>query len=367
MRKILHEDLYKLSSYYYDLPEDRIAQQPANPRDSSRLLVWDTKSESVNYDNKFRDIINFLNPNDLLILNNTKVIPARIIFNRKSGGKSEIFLLNPLSNDYLEWEVLVKPARKIHRDSEIEIANYKIKILDEKPEGIRIIRFMNISNREELMKFLNEFGKVPLPPYIKNEDSNKFRNEYQTVFAEYEGSVAAPTASLHFTEELLEEIKSKGVKFAYVTLHVGLGTFRPVQCDDIRNHEIHKEHCEIPQETVNAINECKAKNARIIASGTTAARTLETFCQNISELKSGITDTNLYIYPGYKFKIVDALITNFHLPESSLIMLVSAFIANKSGYEGREEIILSKLLDVYEFAAKNNWSFFSFGDTMLIK
>ncbi len=366
MRKISHEDLYKLSSYFYELPTERIAQSPANPRDSSRLLIWDTKSEEINYEHRFKDIINFLEPDDLLVLNNTKVIPARIICNRKSGGKTEIFLLNPLNENYLEWEVLVKPARKIHKDSEIEISDYKIRITGEKDNGIRTIKFTNIESRNGIIEFLEKYGKVPLPPYIKNNDSNKFRNEYQTVFAKNEGSVAAPTASLHFTETLLEEIKLKGIKIAYVTLHVGLGTFRPVQSEDIREHKIHTEHCEISMETVNAIKECKKKNARVIASGTTAARTLESFCKN-DEITHGILNTDLFIYPGYKFKIVDALITNFHLPESSLIMLVASFLADKSGYYGREEIMLSKLLDTYEFAALNNWRFFSFGDAMFIK
>ena len=366
MREITREKLFALESYDYELPESSIAQVPANPRDASRLLVWDSKSGAIDYNHKFRDIVNFLRPNDLLILNDTRVIPARILCNRQSGGKAEIFLLRPLSENYLEWEVLAKPARKIRENSRIMIDDCVIRIMREKSDGLRDIRFENLREKSDVLKFLERFGKVPLPPYIKSDDSNKFRDEYQTIFAKNDGSVAAPTASLHFTEELLGKIVSMGVRVSYVTLHVGLGTFRPVQVSDIREHDIHTEHCEISHETVSAIQQCKSNGGRVIASGTTAARTLESFANATGEIHSGILETNLYIYPGYKFRIVDGLITNFHLPESSLLMLVAAFLADKSGYAGREEIILSRLLDVYEFAARTGWRFFSFGDAMLI-
>jgi len=363
VKTIRHEDLYKLSSYFYELPPERIAQEPANPRDSSRLLVWNVEENTILRENIFRDITNFLRPDDLLVLNDTKVIPARLKGLRESGGQCEIFLLKNLTGDFLTWEALVKPARKIHKNAKIKIGEVFITILDEKPEGIRDIKF-DCDSRENFMKFLEKSGHVPLPPYIKNE--NDMRESYQTVFARHDGSVAAPTASLHFTPELLEKIKNLGVKIAYLTLHVGLGTFRPVKTLDIREHEIHTEHCELSQETADLINNCKSRGGRVIASGTTAARTLESFAQD-GGIKPGILDTNLYIYPGYKFKIVDALITNFHLPESSLIMLVASFAANKAKNFGHEEEILARLLEIYEDCAKNNWRFFSFGDAMFLR
>ena len=358
MRRISHEDLYSLSSYDYALPEENIAQFPASPRDSSRLLVWNVKADSVEWTKHFRDITEFLREGDLLILNDTRVIPARLFGKRESGGQCEVFLLRNLSADFLEWEALVRPARKLHAGSFVEIQGVRAEILTEKDEGIRTVKF-GLSDREEFMRFLDSAGKVPLPPYIHAGD--EMRESYQTVFARNDGSAAAPTASLHFTPELLAKIQAMGVGIGYVTLHVGLGTFRPVKTQDIRQHEIHTEHCEIPEGTARMIQECKARGGRVIASGTTAARTLETFCG-----KSGVCDTGLYIYPGYRFSVVDALITNFHLPESSLIMLVASFAANLAGAFGREEEILCELLEIYERAARDGWSFFSFGDAMLI-
>ena len=356
MRKI-----YELSSYNYNLPQENIAQSPANPRDSSRLLVWNVKEDEILRDNIFRDITKFLRAGDLLVLNDTRVIPARLYGQRESGGNCEVFLLKNLTPDFLEWEALVRPARKIHKGSKIYVNGQAVHVTDEFDEGIRNVRF-DFESREEFMKFLDDAGKVPLPPYIKN-DSENMRELYQTVFARHEGSVAAPTASLHFTPELLAKIQAMGVKIAYVTLHVGLGTFRPVKALDIREHEIHTEHCELPEATANLIRECKANGGRVIASGTTAARTLESFV----DLQPGIIDTGLYIYPGYTFKVVDALITNFHLPESSLLMLVSSFAANKAGCVGDEEGILAKLIEIYEQCAKDGWRFFSFGDAMFIE
>ena len=351
MRRISHEDLYSLSSYSYDLPPERIAQSPATPRDSSRLLVWRVKEKFTDWTRHFRDITDFLNPGDLLVLNDTRVIPARLIGTRKGGGQSEIFLLRNLTADFLEWEALVRPARKIHAGSSIDVQGHHVEILRE-------VRF-DFASREEFLKFLDDAGNVPLPPYINA--GNEMRESYQTVFARSDGSAAAPTASLHFTPELLEKIRAEGVETAYVTLHVGLGTFRPVKAQDIREHEIHTEHCELSPETAAKIRECKARGGRVIASGTTAARTLETFCG-----ESGVRETGLYIYPGYEFRVVDALITNFHLPESSLIMLVATFAANRAGALGREEETLSELLGIYEKAAEDGWRFFSFGDAMFI-
>lgn len=367
-KMILHENLFDLNSYDYNLPQENIAQSPANPRDSSRLLVWDCDSEEIDFNNKFHDIKKFFRSGDLLVLNDTKVIPARLNGYRKSGGKTEVFLLKPLNKNFLKWEALVKPARKIHKDSIIIISGKNFIVEDEKSEGIKLVKFQDFLSKNEVMKFLEENGNVPLPPYIKNKED--MRESYQTIFAVNEGSVAAPTASLHFTQELLDEIKSIGVKISWVTLHVGLGTFRPVKSFDIRKHVIHTEHCELPEETKIAIHECRKNKGRVFASGTTAARTLESFASEkiLGEVNSGVLDTDLYIYPGFKFKIIDALITNFHLPKSSLIMLVSAFVAFKSNNnESKEEKSLMKLLDVYEKAIKDGWRFFSFGDAMLIK
>ena len=358
MRKLSHEDLYSLSSYSYSLPPENIAQFPANPRASSRLLVWNVRAGQVDWSRHFRDITEFLRPEDLLILNDTRVIPARLMGTRESGGKCEVFLLRNLSPDFLTWEALVKPARKLHEGTVIDVHGVHAEVLSEGSEGIRTVRFA-LSGREEFLKFIDRVGNVPLPPYIHAGD--EMRESYQTVFARHDGSAAAPTASLHFTPELLAKIQAMGVRIGYVTLHVGLGTFRPVKAQDIRQHEIHTEHCELPEETAKMIRECRERGGRVIASGTTAARTLETFCG-----EAGVRDTGLFIYPGYKFKVVDGLITNFHLPESSLIMLVSAFAANLGGKFGREEDALAELLGIYEHAAREGWRFFSFGDAMFI-
>ena len=358
MRKLSHEDIYSLSSYNYTLPPENIAQSPANPRDSSRLLVWNVKAGSVDWSRHFRDITDYLRPEDLLILNDTRVIPARLKGTRQTGGQCEVFLLRNLSPDFLTWEALVKPARKIHTGTTIDIHGTTAEILSEGAEGLRTVSF-SLPNREEFLRFLDRAGKVPLPPYIHAGD--EMRESYQTVFARNDGSAAAPTASLHFTPELLAKIQAQGIRIGYVTLHVGLGTFRPVKAQDIRQHDIHTEHCEIPEATARMIQECRERGGRVIASGTTAARTLETFCG-----EAGVRDTGLYIYPGYKFRVVDGLITNFHLPESSLIMLVSAFAANRGEMYGHEEQALSELLEIYEHAAGEGWRFFSFGDAMII-
>lgn len=365
-------DIYSLSSYHYDLPQENIAQFPASPRDSSRLLVWKVRDDEVQDNNHFRDIVNYLREGDLLILNDTKVIPARLRGTRPSGGKCELLLLKSIAPDLRNWEALVKPARRIHEGDVVFVHGHEVRVTGDRPEGIRIVSFEGI---DDFMGFLESEGEVPLPPYIRPAEdmrasevewdgsppshTNNIREAYQTVFAKHEGSAAAPTASLHFTPGLLERIKAKGVHIGYVTLHVGLGTFRPVITQDIRDHTIHSEHCEIPEETAKLIEECREHGGRVIASGTTAARTLEAL-----EGKAGSLETGLYIYPGYKFRVVDALITNFHLPESSLIMLVSAFASHLAG--GREEEILTRLLGIYERAAKEGWRFFSFGDAMFV-
>lgn len=362
MKTITHERLYDLASYDYSLPPENIAQTPASPRDSSRLLVWDVMNDTTE-ERIFRDITEYFRPGDLLVLNDTRVIPARLTGRRETGGKFELLLLRNLTADFLEWEALVKPAKKIHSGDILTINGHEAAIIDDLPEGLRKVRF-SFATRDEFMTFLDEAGNVPLPPYIHGD--NSMRESYQTVFARNDGSSAAPTASLHFTPELLAKIQEMGVRVAYVTLHVGLGTFRPVKSSDIRSHHIHTEHCEISPSAAKMIRECKESGGRVIASGTTSARTLESFADENGIITSGVKDTGLFIYPGYRFRVVDALITNFHLPQSSLIMLVSSFAANKAGKFGHEEEILSRLIEIYEKAAGEGWRFFSFGDAMFI-
>lgn len=362
MKTITHEQLYDLASYDYSLPPENIAQTPASPRDSSRLLVWNVKDDTTE-ERIFRDITEYFRPGDLLVLNDTRVIPARLTGRRETGGKFELLLLRNLTADFLEWEAIVKPAKKIHSGDILTISGHEAAIIDDLPEGLRKVRF-GFAARDEFMTFLDEAGNVPLPPYIHGD--NSMRESYQTVFARNDGSSAAPTASLHFTPELLAKIQGMGVRVAYVTLHVGLGTFRPVKSSDIRNHHIHTEHCEISPSAAKMIRECKESGGRVIASGTTSARTLESFADENGIITSGVKDTGLFIYPGYRFHVVDALITNFHLPQSSLIMLVSSFAANKANAFGHEEEILSRLIEIYEKAAGEGWRFFSFGDAMFI-
>ena len=362
LKKIAHENLYDLSSYDYELPPENIAQTPADPRDSSRLLVWNVKENSTE-EKHFRDITEYLRSGDVLVLNDTRVIPARLTGTRETGGKFEFLLLRNTTADFLNWEALVKPARRIHKGDVLSVDGHAVTVTEDLPEGIRALSF-DFDSRDEFMKFLDDAGNVPLPPYIHGD--NSMRKSYQTVFARNDGSSAAPTASLHFTPELLTKIQSMGVKICYVTLHVGLGTFRPVKAQDIREHSIHTEHCEIPVETAEIIRECRLNGGRVIASGTTSARTLESFADEGGCVSSGVKDTGLFIYPGYRFRVVDALITNFHLPQSSLIMLVSSFAANKAGAFGSEEEILARLIEIYERAAKEGWRFFSFGDAMFI-
>jgi len=338
-----------LKEFYYDLPEELIAQEPLKERDKSRLLVL--KKETGEMEHKiFYEIINYMNEGDCLVLNNTKVIPARLIGEREdTRGTIEFVLLNRIKGNI--WEVLVKPGRRAKLGKNFIFGDglLKARVIDYTEAGGRIVEFSYEGIFEEI---LDQLGEMPVPPYIKKKLEEKDR--YQTVYAKFPGSAAAPTAGLHFTAELLEKIKEKGVKIAYITLHVGLGTFRPVKVREIEKHKMHAEYYEISQETADIINNTKKEGKRLFAVGTTTTRTLETVSdpKGFVTAKKGFTD--LFIYPGYKFKAIDALITNFHLPESTLIMLVCAFA-------GKE-----KVMRAYEEAVKNRYRFFSFGDAMLI-
>jgi S-adenosylmethionine:tRNA ribosyltransferase-isomerase len=337
----------KTTDFDYHLPESSIAQTPAEPRDSSRLLVL--HSEDGNIEHKiFHDVIDYLQPNDLLVLNQTRVIPARIFAKKETGGKVELLLLR--RRDTLTWESLVG-GKGLRVGNKVQIENGPQAEIIEILEGSeRLIRFS-----EPIEPYFSQVGNVPLPPYIHEKISDPER--YQTVFAKEPGSAAAPTAGLHFTPELLDKLQEKGVKIAYVTLHVGLDTFAPVTEDSPEEHKIHTEWCELPQETANLINETKQSDGRVIAVGTTSVRTLESAGRNSNienQVSAFVGPTNIYILPGYQFKVVDVMITNFHLPKSTLIMLVSAFA-------GRE-----KILSTYETAIREGYRFYSFGDAMLI-
>ena len=340
----------ELNDFDYDLPEELIAQVPLEKRDSSRLLVLDRKTGKVEHKH-FTDIIDYLNPGDTLVLNDTKVIPARLI-GEKEDTKAviEVLLLKDIQGD--TWEALTRPAKRVHVGTIITFGNglLKAKCIEELDEGIR--RYELIYSGI-LLEILDKLGTMPLPPYIheKLEDQNR----YQTVYAKNIGSAAAPTAGLHFTNELLERIKEKNINIAYVTLHVGLGTFRPVQVDNILEHKMHTEYYEMSSKTADILNETKKNNKRIIAVGTTSVRTLETVYNKYNTFKECRGETDIFIYPGYTFKAIDNLITNFHLPKSTLVMLVSALA-------GRE-----KVLNAYKIAVENKYRFFSFGDSMFIK
>ena len=336
----------KTEDFNYYLPDELIAQTPATPRDSSRLLVYDRKTDSIEH-RIFRDIIDYLGENDMLVINDTKVYPARIYSRSESGGKLEILLLKRLN--ITDWEVLVKPGKKAHTGRTFTVSDkLKFTVLGDAEGGGRTIRFIFDGVFEDV---LSSVGEMPLPPYIKTKLVDQSR--YQTVYCKKEGSAAAPTAGLHFTEELIDKLKNKGVEFASVTLNVGLGTFRPVKADDLEKHEMHSEFYSVSQETADKINAAKRAGKRIIAVGTTSVRTLESATDENGIVQAKSEDTKIFIYPPYKFKCVDGLITNFHLPESTLIMLVSAFL-------GRE-----KTLSLYDTAVKNKYRFFSFGDACL--
>ncbi|MCC8140277.1 MAG: tRNA preQ1(34) S-adenosylmethionine ribosyltransferase-isomerase QueA [Lachnospiraceae bacterium] len=338
-----------LHDFYYDLPQELIAQDPLEDRASSRLLVLDRETGATEH-HIFREIINYLQPGDCLVINDTKVIPARLIGSREgTGAKIEVLLLKRKADDV--WETLVKPGKKARPGTRILFGDGLLigEVLEVVDDGNRLIRFEYEGIFEEI---LDRLGQMPLPPYITHQLKDK--NRYQTVYAKHDGSAAAPTAGLHFTPELLDDIRAKGVKIAHVTLHVGLGTFRPVKVEKIEEHHIHSEFYVVEEEQAQLINETKAVGGRIIAVGTTSCRTLESATGADGVLKAGSGWTDIFIYPGYQFKMIDALITNFHLPESTLLMLVSAFA-------GRE-----KIMAAYEEAVKERYRFFSFGDAMFI-
>jgi len=338
-----------VKDFYYDLPEELIAQDPLLDRSSSRLMVLNKETGEVTH-KIFSDIIDYLNPGDCLVLNNTKVIPARLYgVKEDTGANVEVLLLKRKEND--NWECLVRPGKKLRPGAMVSFGDGLLKgeIIDVLEEGNRLIHFNYEGIFEEI---LDQLGQMPLPPYITHELKDK--NRYQTVYAKYDGSAAAPTAGLHFTNELLQKVKDKGVNIAEVTLHVGLGTFRPVKEDNVLNHHMHSEFYQVSEETANLVNETKKKGGRIICVGTTSCRTVESASDEEGVLHAGCGNTEIFIYPGYQFKILDALITNFHLPESTLVMLVSALA-------GREHV-----LQAYEEAIKEKYRFFSFGDAMFI-
>ena len=339
----------KTSDFYYDLPEELIAQDPLEDRSSSRLMVLDRESGEISH-HIFKDIIEYLNPEDCLVINDTKVIPARLYgIKEDTGAHIEILLLKRRENDV--WETLVRPGKKAKPGTRLTFGDGRLKaeVIDVVEEGNRLIHFEYEGIFEEI---LDQLGEMPLPPYITHKLKDK--NRYQTVYAKNEGSAAAPTAGLHFTKELLEQVKAKGVNIAHVTLHVGLGTFRPVKVDDVEQHHMHSEFYIVEEDQAKLINDTRKNGGRVIAVGTTSCRTLESATGADGVLKSGSGWTEIFIYPGYKFKMIDGLITNFHLPESTLVMLVSALA-------GKENI-----LHAYEVAVQEKYRFFSFGDAMLI-
>lgn len=339
----------KKSDFYFDLPPELIAQDPLEERSSSRLLVLDKNSGEVSH-HVFRDVIDFLRPGDCLVLNNTKVIPARLLGRREgTGAHVEVLLLKRRMSDV--WETLVKPGKKCRPGTRLVFGDglLEAQVLETVEEGCRLVRFEYDGIFEEV---LDRLGEMPLPPYITHKLQDK--NRYQTVYARHEGSAAAPTAGLHFTKELLARIEAKGVEVAYVTLHVGLGTFRPVKEEDVLDHHMHSEYFRVPEDAASKINAAKAAGGRIVCVGTTSCRTVESAADEKGVVRPGSGNTEIFIYPGYRFRAMDTLITNFHLPESTLVMLVSALA-------GRE-----KVLDAYQEAIRERYRFFSFGDAMMI-
>ncbi len=340
----------KKSDFYFDLPQELIAQDPLEDRSASRLLVLDRETGEVEH-HTFREIINYVRPGDCLVLNNTKVIPARLMgVKEDTGAAIEVLLLKRRENDI--WETLVKPGKKARPGTKLVFGDgcLRAEVLEVVEEGNRLIRFSYEGIFEEV---LDRLGEMPLPPYITHKLQDK--NRYQTVYAKYEGSAAAPTAGLHFTEALLQDIREMGVETAFVTLHVGLGTFRPVKADHLSEHHMHSEHYQVTQETADLINRTKENGGRVICVGTTSCRTVESAADESGRVQAGCGDTDIFIYPGYRFKVLDCLITNFHLPESTLVMLVSALA-------GRENVLAA-----YQKAVEEKYRFFSFGDAMLIQ
>ena len=340
-----------ISDYDYELPPDLIAQTPMEPRDQSRLLVLDRAKDQFEH-RTFRDIIDYLGPNDLLVVNDSRVIPARLHGWRPTGGQAELLLLRPLGEG--RWEALVRPGRRLRAGSEIELANRegerssaRVEIVERRPEGSAVVALP-----DEVARRLDAFGEMPLPPYIHERLRDPER--YQTVYSRIEGSAAAPTAGLHFTPELLSMIRTRGVRIVEVTLHVGIGTFQPVKVDDVSEHEMHAEWFHVPPETLEQIAETRARGGRVIAVGTTSCRTLESIEPDQTQADGQSGWTSLFITPGFQFRTVDGLVTNFHLPRSTLMLMVSAFA-------GRETILAA-----YAEAVRNRYRFFSFGDAMLI-
>lgn len=350
-----------ISEYDYNLPEELIAQMPADKRDNSRMMVLNRKDRTISHKH-FYDIVDLIEPNTLLVMNNTKVLPARLIGHKDTGAKIEVFLLkqnSKMQDKHENWEVLIKPSKRVKPDTIIKISDElsvrAIKRLEENGEWLVELIF----NGNNVLDVLHRNGNIPLPPYIErkipNEDLKKLDFErYQTVYAKDEGSVAAPTAGLHFTKEILKKLENKGVELAYVTLNVGLGTFRPVQCENVENHKMHSETFEISEKAAEQINRAKAEGKKIVAVGTTTVRTLETAYKKFGCIKACHDHSELFIYPPYEFKVIDNLITNFHLPKSTLLMLVSALA-------GKDFIF-----DAYKEAIENKYRFFSYGDCMYI-
>lgn len=348
-----------LSEYDYDLPEELIAQLPADKRENSRMMVLSRNDKTISHKH-FYDIVDLLDENTLLVMNNTKVLPARLIGHKDTGAKIEVFLLKQTDNTKHLWDVLIKPSKRVKPDTIIKISDeLSVKVLKRLEEnGEWLVELVFSGNN--ILDVLHRNGQIPLPPYIErkiaNEDIKKLDFErYQTVYAKDEGSVAAPTAGLHFTEEILDKLQKKGIELCYVTLNVGLGTFRPVQCENVENHKMHSETFEISEKAAEQINTAKAAGKKIVAVGTTTVRTLETAYQKYGCIKACQDHSELFIYPPYEFKVIDNLITNFHLPKSTLLMLVSALA-------GKDFIFKA-----YREAIENKYRFFSYGDCMYIK
>lgn len=339
----------KTSDFYYDLPQELIAQTPLQRRDSSRLMTLDRHSGAIGH-HHFYELPDFLREGDCLVLNNSRVLPARLIGHRETGGAAEVLLLTDRGDNV--WECLVRPGKKLRAGASVSFGDGQLtaQIQEVLPDGNRLVHFQY---EGIFLEILEQLGKMPLPPYIKEELADGER--YQTVYSKVAGSAAAPTAGLHFTPELLKQVEEKGVQLAYVTLHVGLGTFRPVKEEELETHDMHSEYCVIPPEAAEIINRTKERGGRVICVGTTSCRTLESFAEKDGRIVPQSGWTNIFIYPGYRFKCLDALITNFHLPESTLIMLVSALA-------GREHTLAA-----YQEAVKERYRFFSFGDAMLIE
>ncbi len=341
-------DLLNKKSYHYDLPEELVAQYPLENRSSSRLLVLDRSNGHVNHDN-FKNIVDYFKAGDVLVVNATKVIPARLIGEKETGAKIEVFLLNHIEKD--KWKCLVKPGKRCKIGTEILFSDtFKATVIDNADEGARVVEFAYEGNFWEA---LSDIGHIPLPPYIKREAEKSDSRTYQTIYAKIKGSVAAPTAGLHFDDSIIEALRLKGVIITEVILHVGLGTFRPVKTDNIEEHKMHSEFCYISKETAEIVNRAKDEHRRVITVGTTSTRTLESFVKD-DRLEHGEKWTSIFIYPGKQLKIIDGLITNFHMPESTLLMMISAF----AGYDN--------VMNAYKEAVAEKYRFFSYGDAMLI-